>query len=182
MSISTIADVTKAWTQIIALPAGMLALAVTGYNVSDKLGEANHTFKLHSIAALSESRRLFAEYEKFTQAEVAFNKAPPLSRQEVEQLLIEHRSGQALYNLERFKDFRAVKGYFDSIGTYVRRDYLDFDLVFDMLSFPDTLWENSTELRRVIRENWHGPGKPLKDFDTNAEWLYARYKEARKKL
>ena len=51
-----------------------------------------------------------------------------------------------------------------------------------MLSFPDEFWEKSTDLRRIIRENWQGPGKPLKDFDRNAEWLYERYKEAREKL
>lgn len=182
MAIGRIATVTKAWTQIIGLPAGMLALAVAAFSVTQKLSEANRTFKLHSIAALSEARKLFAEYEKYTQAEAEFNKAQQLSPKELEQLLAQYGSGQALYNLPRFKDFRAVKGYFDSIAIYVRYDYLDFNLVFEMLSFPDTFWEKSTDLRRVIRDNWYGPGRPLKDFDRNVDWLYARYKEAREKL
>lgn len=72
---------------------------------------------------------------------------------------MQHGSGHALYGLDRFKEFRAVKGCFDSISTYVRHDYLDFNLVFDMLAFPDTFWESSADLRRAIRENWYGQGR-----------------------
>jgi len=51
-----------------------------------------------------------------------------------------------------------------------------------MLAFPDTLWENSADLRRAIRDKWYGQGRALKDFDTIVEWLYPRYKEARRKM
>ena len=66
-----------------------------------------------------------------------------------------------------------IGGFYEQVGVLVRRGFVDFDLVFDMMPLPDKLWSDSQSIVQAMRTEWVG------DFWSNWEYLYIRYAEER---
>jgi hypothetical protein len=63
----------------------------------------------------------------------------------------------------------------------VRLGYLDFDLIYEVVDFPDKFWDETDEFRKSARTvNWFDANKRLPDFWKNFEYLHDRYVERRK--
>ncbi len=65
------------------------------------------------------------------------------------------------------------------MGALVSLGYIDFDLLYAIIPFPDEFWVQSREWRAALRENWHGQGKALVDFWSNFKNLCDRYQRQR---
>ena len=73
--------------------------------------------------------------------------------------------------------------HYEYLGVMVRLRYVEFEPIFEVVSFPDELWdaaEQSGFLKMAREENWSAPGKPLPDFWVNFEYLRECYLAARK--
>ena len=79
------------------------------------------------------------------------------------------------------RTFCRIGQHYEQMGATVKRKYIDFDLLFDIVAFPDQFWIESKPLRTQIAENWRGPGNGLKDLWDNFTYLCERYQEARRK-
>lgn len=64
-------------------------------------------------------------------------------------------------------------GYYDYVGTLVKHGFVDFELVFDMLPMPMSLWESVGPVVQGFRRDW------VPDFWNNWEYLVGLYKERR---
>ena len=69
-----------------------------------------------------------------------------------------------------------------TLGAMIRLGYLDFDLVFEVVTFPDQFWNESEELRQFMADNWSGPDQPLSDLWSNFAYLRERYHEERARI
>jgi hypothetical protein len=182
MKLLRTATLAKAWTHIIGVPVAIVTFIVAVYSSWETISSASKTFQLSRVSALSESRKLFGDYEGIGKKAIKFNEdvkkktIPPIS-----DLLKKYKTGEQMYHSDELKDFRAVKDYFDQIGAFVKLGYLDFDLFFCVVAFPDSFWIISEPYRNYISKNWSNEKKELKDFDSNMNYLYSLYKEKRKK-
>ncbi len=89
-------------------------------------------------------------------------------------------SGRAAYH--GIEGLASVGRHYEYLGVMVRLGYVEFEPIFEVISFPDDLWEEmeSSGLLTLIREsNWSGEGKPLPDFWVNFEYLKRCYNAAR---
>ena len=53
-------------------------------------------------------------------------------------LFEEYDTGEAVYSLESLKDFRDIHRYYESLGAKVKLQYIDIDLIYEVINFPDT--------------------------------------------
>jgi hypothetical protein len=72
----------------------------------------------------------------------------------------------------------SVGHHYEQLGALVRLQYIDFDLVYEVVPFPDEFWDATAPIRAQARSNWFG-GKPLPDFWKNFEYLKKRYETQR---
>lgn len=96
-------------------------------------------------------------------------------------LLEKYGTGRSIYYSEELKDFRKICNHYDTVGALMNGRYLDFDLYYQIVSFPDDFYDKTRELREKIKNNWEDKGKPLKDFLSNFENLRKRYETERGK-
>ena len=72
----------------------------------------------------------------------------------------------------------SVGHHYEALGTFIQKGYIDFKLVYEIISFPDGFWDATAEVRDWGRTNFRN-GKGLPDFWKNFEWLRTRYYEQR---
>lgn len=98
-----------------------------------------------------------------------------------DQLKATYTTGKSAYY--GTKGLADVGRHYEYLGVMIRLRYVEFEPIFEVISFPDELWdaaEQSGFLKMVREENWSGPGKPMKDFWVNFEFLRNCYIAARK--
>ena len=69
--------------------------------------------------------------------------------------------------------------HYEHLGAMVKLGYIDFDLIFEVISFPDKFWDNSEPLMNMIRQNWGGKDQPLPDLWINFRFLREQYHQQR---
>ena len=88
--------------------------------------------------------------------------------------------GHTLYFSSDLDDLPEIGEHFERIGAEVKLGYLDFDLIFEVVPFPDEFWTRTATLKNNLRKNWNGPtGKSLPDLWANFDELHDRYQTAR---
>ncbi len=94
-------------------------------------------------------------------------------------LLSKYETGERVYLSDDLSDFREIGRHYDRVGALVKLDYIDFDLLFAVIPFPDDFWEETRVFRVEIRtRKWDEDGG-LPDFWENFEYLGQLYEEAR---
>jgi hypothetical protein len=94
-------------------------------------------------------------------------------------LLKSDRSGEEVFLSEQLSDLRDVGRHYERMGVLVKLGYLDFDLVYEIISFPDRFWDVTKDFRDKIRNDGWSQGKGLDDFWRNFEDLHDRYERKR---
>ena len=96
-------------------------------------------------------------------------------------LLKQYKSGRAIYYADdpRLRRFRAIAHHYEEVGALIKAEYIDLDLYYDLVPFPDDFWERTAALRDTIGGNWAGPKRPLLDFLANFEHLRSCYRDRR---
>ena len=90
----------------------------------------------------------------------------------------EYRSGKELYYA--IPGLSETGRHYEHLGAMVKLGYIDFDLIFEVISFPDQFWETTEPVMKTIQANWGGKGKVLPDLWVNFRYLRQRYHDQRK--
>ncbi|RFC45579.1 MAG: hypothetical protein DVB23_001940 [Verrucomicrobia bacterium] len=72
--------------------------------------------------------------------------------------------------------------HYEYLGVMVRLGYVEFEPIFEVIAFPDALWnemEASGLLAMIRTESWSTPEEPLPDFWVNFQHLRSLYESAR---
>ena len=98
-----------------------------------------------------------------------------------DQLKSTYETGKSAYY--GTKGLASAGRHYEYLGVMVRLGYVEFDPIFEVVSFPDELWnaaEESGLIKMIREESWNTAGKPLPDFWKNFEYLRSCYLAARK--
>lgn len=80
-----------------------------------------------------------------------------------------------IYFSHKYKDLRKTGYHYEYLGILIKYKMIPFNLVFDLITWPDDFWNESYYLRSVVRNHW------IPDFWVNAEYLHDLYMDARLK-
>ena len=163
-----------AWTQVGANVAQIIVLGAVS---------ATLLLTRRQAVAATENLRLLAASNQFQAFKAIVDESRSLKtiRDELEhaqlptykELLQKHRGLHGIKAAGELADLFRLGGFYEEVGVLVRRGFIDFGLVFDMVPFPDKLWESSASIREGLREDW------TPDFWENWEYLYKRYRHHR---
>ena len=82
-------------------------------------------------------------------------------------LLLKYSTGELVYLAPELGDFRDIFRHYEQLGAKVKLQYIDSDLIYEVIPFPDKFWDLTKELRCRIQYNWYGEGEDLQDFGSN---------------
>ncbi len=94
-------------------------------------------------------------------------------------LFAKYRTGERMYLSDELSDFRDIFRHYEQLGAKVKLEYIDIDLIYEVVPFPDKFWDLTKALRAIIQYNWYGNGKQLKDFGSNFLYLRKFYEDQR---
>jgi hypothetical protein len=134
---------------------------------------------------LTRSRRVAQQTEEFMQA---YRKDrwddQAILQAFLDASLEEYRTGASLYYAPRLADFREIRAFYEELGALLRFNAVDFEVVFQLITFPNDFYETTKPLQDFIRAHWFAlrsdPAKhTLKDFGSNMRRLATNYDRRR---
>ncbi len=91
-------------------------------------------------------------------------------------------SGEEVFYSKEFEAFRNIYLHYKKLGSIINLGYLDFDIIFQNITFPKRFWDQTGVLRDVIGSNWNQCNDGIKDFGDSFRYLCTSYQTAREKL
>ena len=171
------ARITQAVSGISVIIGVCLAL-VQIYNIEQSVRTSAKSTKLSGLAYINQiidednevQKRIrdFLDTDKYDNAKIL-------------QLIKDKGSVRSAYRSVEMEDLRAIGRHYERLGAMVKLDYVDFDLVYEIVPFPDDFWNATTGLREAAATNWDRD-TGLRDFWSNFAYLKARYDEKRKRV
>lgn len=165
------------FSQVIACIGVIPAFLGVFYNMEQQREENERLSKSMRLAALAAVNDMI-ENDKAMQPmiqEAIFQVR--LLAQDEKELMKQFSTGKAIYY--SIPELSEVGRHYEQIGAMVNLEYIDFDLVFEVITFPDDFWDSSETVMAAIRKNWNGKDKPLPDLWKNFSYLRDRYHRQR---
>jgi hypothetical protein len=85
----------------------------------------------------------------------------------------------AAYRSPELLALQDAGSHYEEMGALVKSGYVDFDLVYELVDFPDDFWDTTESLRERAKTKWSKRGG-LPDFWKNFAYLHCRYDTRRK--
>ena len=140
---------------------------------------SDNALKSLRLQSLSYVDAFVDQYYDVQQHRLAFNDIfTEEFQQEFMATVPEQRNGQNFYHGNDLEDYKAVVSYWERLAALIRTDYLDFEIIYESIPFPNAFWEDTTTMRLTLKENWYGEREPLNGFLKNMSWLHDRYQDA----
>jgi hypothetical protein len=165
-SIARAADSAKNIAIIVGIAVTMFGL-YKGYN---ELAMSARSQKLSTFGTVKELIKADEE-QRAKMNEILEMKIP--------ELLKKHDNIEHFYDSPEGLKIASVGRHYEQLGALVRLGYVDFDLVYEVIPFPDEFWRTTAPIRKGARSNWSA-GKGLPDFWENFKYLKRRYYKQRK--
>jgi hypothetical protein len=98
-----------------------------------------------------------------------------------------NRTGHDTYfsPAEALSKLRSITEHYERMGAMVALNYIQFDLIFEVISFPDDFWLRLSRVRGVLAEKWRSQQfekRALPDLWSNFYQLCERYQDKRQRL
>jgi hypothetical protein len=106
-------------------------------------------------------------------------KIPGILDMDIPELLKKHHYVEHFYDSPEGAEIASVGRHYEQLGALVRLGYIDFELVYEVVPFPDEFWEVTAPVRDGARSNWSEHEANLPDFWKNFEYLKERYESQR---
>lgn len=169
-------DSVAKFTQIvtsISIATGVLA---TVFEINHSLNEARTTVQAIKLSSLEHVEKLIDKDNEIRNRIGVFQSE--FTSEDLVTLIETHKSGEAVYIAPDLKDLRAIGRHYERMGALVKLGYIDFDLIYEIIPFPDGFWETTAEFRRMVRTSHWFNGKGLPNFWSNFEYPHDRYMQA----
>jgi hypothetical protein len=169
-------------TQVASSISVIVGIVVAVITVYSTLRNANVAVSGVRLSTLSTLKQFIEDDVKLRKQAETFLASPYNNPQKLLDLIEKKGSGEKAYDSDELTDLRDVGHHYEVLATLVKLEYLDFDLVFETIPFPDDFWNATEQFRMELRtKNWTSKGQGLPDFWGNLDYLRVRYDEARRK-
>lgn len=173
---------------VTAVISGLSAVAGAAWSLWE-FAQATHTQartariqQLTTYGSFGEFLKQYHQVEATTERFLAVYRAKSVNPQA---LLVRYRTGSAMYLSPELADFRAVHQFYEELGTLIRFGVVDFEVAFELITFPSDFYEETAPLREFLAAHWFelrsDPAqRALKDFGYNLRILESSYAARRR--
>lgn len=166
-SIAKVADSAKNVAIIVGIVVTMFGL----YKGYKELSASARSQKLSTFGTVKELIKADEEQRVKIHDVLAMKESIP-------ELLAKYGEVGLFYHSKDATPIVSVGRHYEQLGALVRLGYIDFDLVYEIIPFPDEFWDATAPIRTGARSNW-SRGKGLPDFWKNFEYLKTLYDNQR---
>ncbi len=179
-TVTKLTAILTCFSLIVGIALGLIKVADSLSKANTTLEKANETLDAIKVNALSNVIDILDMNNNIRLKQVAMDKTQFNEKiKSVNELLNSGKTGEQIYYSESMKEFREVVAHYERLAALIKLNYLDFLVIFNVITFPDNFFKNSKELRDLISYNWDGKGKPLSDFLSGFSSLCESYKKER---
>lgn len=141
---------------------------------------AVHTLNSSRISAVNEIKPLIKEDLSIRKQLVVYMENQMNDDMSyVKASIAQGKSGELLFYSDHLNDYQKITSYYENLGSILNWENSEFNIVFDMLAFPDEFYLKTKEMRKLISNNWHSKGVPLNDIFSDFDALCLHYQEKR---
>ncbi len=170
-------DVLERVTRIASSLSVILGVVVVVMGIFSAVHEGSRAVKSMRLSSLPHIQQLIQADTVFRPKIASFLKSH--DNEQLMALLTMYETGSLAYHSDELIHFREIGRHYDLMGALVRLDYIDFDLLYAVIPFPDDFWAETRAFRDELRlRNWSADGG-LPDFWENFEYLRGLYQQAR---
>lgn len=182
--LSTLTAISSIATRFTAI----IVLLVAIHQLYTLVGSAKGTLDALKLQAYDKVIGILVADSDMQRNQSAFLSASAAERLEkaFDEFLQKNGTGQQFYWSEQGRPFSQIAEHYERLGAIVKLNYLEFDIIFEIIPFPDDFWKETAGLRRKIRANWSRDKektppnlKALPDLLENFKGLCDKYKQKR---
>lgn len=184
--LSRFATISKQVATVAAIVTGLTTLAGAAMALwqfawrTETERKAEDLRELTTFGSYAEIVRKDRDVTKLTNSYMAtVREHGPLSPVDLEDLLTRYKTGLAIYEAPEFESFRTIHEFYEELGLQVSRGALDFDLVFQLVTYPSDFAKATRALCTFIGANWFGRGSGIYGMCENQFDLGERYDKQR---
>ena len=180
---------------IVGILTGLSTMAGVVWNLYEFAMATREKAKAAQVAQLttySTFGALLTRYRQVAQQTEVFMRAyrndqwddPAILQAFLDASLKEYKTGAAMYYAPLLADFREIRTFYEELGALLRFNTVDFEVVFQLITFPTDFYETTKPLQSFLRAHWFelrpDPAKrTLKDFGWNMWQLTTNYDKRR---
>ena len=185
--LGTVLTASIRWVRnFVLLPLALAGIAYLSVVAGVFLIDQTRVARMTCFAQGGTLREFLRDYEEASTAAQNFiNAKSDTGTEHYEDLMknIAKSGGQVVFfeDTPVIRDYRKAHLFFENLGVLVRSGTVDYQLVFDLIAFPDTFWVESMDLRNKLSANWNPSTGQLSDFAEGMAYLKWRYENSRSK-
>ena len=172
---------------VVAIVSSLSAIAGAAWTLFEFARATREKSRVAQIAQLTTYAsfgELLKRYHEIEQKTDAFMRQHRHATWDLAALLKQHETGASMYYSPELKDFRDIHQFYEELGTLIRFGAVDFELVFQLVTFPSDFQETTKPLQQFLSDHWFElrsdlTAKKLRDFGFNLAELEKNY-EARR--
>lgn len=158
--------------------AAILTVLTALFGAAKAYQEIRSSVQVYKLNNLNPVKKLIEDDIAIKASILDFRKTLKTLPDNLKQLLSEGQTGEELYSSDLLGEYQKIGRHYEEIGALVKLDYIDFDLVFEIIAFPDDFYDQTSNLRDFLRANW-SRSSSLPDLLANFQYLCNRYQEKR---
>lgn len=179
-NVTKITTILTCLSLIVGIVIGLIQIRESLSKANVTLEKASQTLDAIKVEALSNVMDILDIHNTIRIEQVKFDSGRfEESLKEFNALLSTGKTGEQIYYSEDFRDFREIVSHYERLSVLINLNYVEFQVIFDTIAFPDNFWNESRALRNAIASNWFASDNALDDFLSGFSGLCNRYKEAR---
>ncbi len=171
---------------VLALVTGLTSLVSLTIDFSSYVEsqlERDKAAKIMQLTTYSNFGEILYEYRhiaKVTYSYLSAFRQNPITPEDLDALLDQYQTGAAIYyahpGLEQYVE---IMKFYEELGVLVRFGALDFDLIFEVVTFPSDFVAETQHITDFVKNNWFGKGQELSNFMLNMHILRDLYEQRR---
>lgn len=179
-SVTKITTILTCLSLVTGIVIGMMQIKESLSRANTTLEKANQTLDAIKVEALSNVMDILDIHSKVRIQQVKFD-AERFEKtvDDFHLLFSAGKTGEQIYYSPALQEFREIVSHYERLSVLIKLGYVEFQVIFDTIAFPDNFWRDSLALRTRIAENWFGEDKALSDFLSGFAGLCESYKRER---
>jgi len=167
----------------VAIVSSLTAISSAAWSLIELAKETRERSKVARIAQLTTYAsfgKFLERYHVIEQKTDDFMKRDRQKRIDRDDLLRGYQTGASIYYSDELRDFREIHQFYEELATLIRFGEVDFELVFQLITFPSDFADATRDLQKFLRDHWFELNKDPKkrqlcDFGANLDQLEKNY-------
>lgn len=178
-----LSKIARVITVLVAIVTGITTVSGVLWNLYEFANYTKQKTKAAQISQLTSYKtfgELLTHYRKIELKTDMFMRTNVIQKLNLNYLIDKYKTGSSIYYSEELNDYREIREFYEELGVLIRFDAIDFNLVFQLITFPSDFYEATKQLQEFIGEHWFELRKEvgkrkLKDFGFNMDQLASNY-------